>query len=63
MVSTININSIKINGNANLVILGTVILNVVGTGQATPIDFTGGSVSNASFDPTTFRSCMPAPVR
>jgi Tfp pilus assembly protein PilX len=55
VVSTININSIKINGNANLVILGTVILNVVGTGQATPIDFTGGSVSNSSFDPTTFQ--------
>jgi len=55
VVSTININSIKINGNANLVILGTVILNVVGTGQATPIDFTGGSLSNASFDPTTFQ--------
>ena len=47
VISTININSIKINGNANLVILGTVILNVVGTGQATPIDFTGGSVSNS----------------
>ena len=34
-----------INGNADLVILGTVILNVVGSGQATPIDFTGGSVN------------------
>jgi hypothetical protein len=53
--SVININSITINGNADLVILGTVILNVVGTGQGTPIDFTGGSVSNASFDPTTFQ--------
>jgi PilX N-terminal len=53
--SVININSITINGNANLVILGTVILNVVGSGETTPIDFTGGSVSNASFDPSTFR--------
>jgi len=53
--SVININSITINGNANLVILGNVILNVVGSGQATPIDFTGGSVSNASFDPTSFQ--------
>ncbi len=53
--STININSLTINGNADLIILGTVILNVVGSGQATPIDFTGGSVSNSSFDPTTFR--------
>jgi len=53
--SVININSITINGNANLVILGTVILNVVGSGETTPIDFTGGSVSNSSFDPSTFR--------
>ena len=53
--STINVNSLTINGNATLQILGTVILNVVGTGQTTPIDFTGGSVSNASFDPTTFQ--------
>ena len=55
VVSTINMNSLTINGNAELVILGTVILNIVGTGQTTPIDFTGGSVSNASFDPTTFQ--------
>jgi Tfp pilus assembly protein PilX len=53
--STINVNSLTINGNATLNILGTVILNVVGTGQPTPIDFTGGSVSNSSFDPTTFQ--------
>ena len=53
--STININSITINGNATLLILGHVILNVVGSGQATPIDFTGGSVSNTSWDPATFQ--------
>lgn len=53
--STINVNSITINGNATIVILGKVVLNVVGTGQTTPIDFTGGSVSNSSFDPTTFQ--------
>jgi hypothetical protein len=66
--SVINVNSITINGNAELRILGNVILNVVGTGEATPIDFTGGSVSNqntvidpvthlpvSSFDPTTFQ--------
>jgi hypothetical protein len=53
--SVINMNSLTINGNADLVILGTVILNIVGTGQATPVDFTGGSVSNSSFDPTTFQ--------
>ena len=53
--SVINVNSITINGSATIQILGTVILNVVGTGQTTPIDFTGGSVSNNSFDPTTFQ--------
>jgi Tfp pilus assembly protein PilX len=53
--SVININSLTINGNGTLQILGTVVLNVVGTGQSTPIDFTGGSVSNNSFDPTTFQ--------
>lgn len=53
--STINMNSLTINGNATLQILGTVIINIVGTGQGTPIDFTGGSVSNNSFDPTTFQ--------
>jgi hypothetical protein len=66
--SVININSIKINGNATLKILGNVILNVVGSGEAMPIDFTGGSVSNqntvidpvthlavSSFDPSTFQ--------
>jgi Tfp pilus assembly protein PilX len=53
--STINVNSLTMVGNAELKILGTVILNVVGTGQATPVDFTGGSVTNLSFDPTTFQ--------
>jgi hypothetical protein len=53
--SIINVNSLTINGNATLQILGRVILNVVGAGQTTPIDFTGGSVSNNSFDPTTFQ--------
>jgi len=53
--SVINMNSLTINGNADIVILGTVILNIVGDSQATPIDFTGGSVSNSSFDPSTFQ--------
>jgi PilX N-terminal len=54
-VSVININSIILNGNATLKIEGNVVLNVVGSGETTPIDFTGGSVSNASFDPSTFQ--------
>ena len=55
--SVININSITLNGNATLKILGNVILNVVGSGEATAIDFTGGSVSNENtktvIDPVT----------
>src|SRR5262245_35404334 len=65
--SVINVNSITLNGNATLKILGNVILNVVGSGVATPIDFTGGSVSNQyaidpltlppvwTYDPSTFQ--------
>jgi len=53
--SVIDINSITLNGNAELVILGTVVLNVAGTGEGTPIDFTGGAVTNASFDPANFQ--------
>jgi hypothetical protein len=53
--SVININSLTINGNATLNILGTVVLNIVGSGQATPLDFTGGSISNLSWDPATFQ--------
>ena len=53
---TYNINSITLTGNAQLVIdSGPVILNVAGQGQTTPIDFTGGSVSNDSFDPAKFQ--------
>ena len=54
---TINVNSISLKGNGTVVIAAgaTVILNVVGTGQTTPIDFTGGSISNAGFDPAKFQ--------
>jgi hypothetical protein len=67
-VTVINMNSITINGNATLKIQGHVVLNVVGTGETTPIDFTGGSVTNVntainpatglpvqSYDPSTFQ--------
>jgi hypothetical protein len=53
--TVINMNSLKISGNATLQVLGHVVLNVVGSGETTAIDFTGGSVSNLSFDPTTFQ--------
>ena len=53
---TYNLNSITLAGNSSLVIdSGPVIMNVVGAGQTNPIDFTGGVVSNSSFDPTKFQ--------
>jgi hypothetical protein len=56
MAGTYNINTIKLTGGGELIIgSGPVILNVAGTGDATPIDFEGGSTANASFDPSMFR--------
>ena len=50
---TYNLNSIAMSGGATLVISsGPVTLNVTGAGQTTPIDFSGGSVSNATLDPS-----------
>jgi hypothetical protein len=49
---TINVNSLKFTGNGNITVAccpaAKVILNVAGTGQTTPIDLTGGSVTNSS---------------
>ena len=66
--TVINMNSLTLNGNATLVILGSVVLNIVGSGETTPLDFTGGSVTNLntkidpvthlavqSYDPSTFQ--------
>jgi Tfp pilus assembly protein PilX len=50
----LNVNSFTMNSNASLE-LGTttsVTMNVVGTGQATPIDFSGGGFMNSSYDPS-----------
>ena len=51
---TINVNSITLAGNATIQVAAgaTVILNVVGSGVAVPIDLTGGSTVNNSFDPS-----------
>lgn len=47
------INSLKLAGNAKIVVdTGPVIFKVKGDGQTTPIDLAGGGVSNPSFDPT-----------
>ena len=45
---TYNINSVNLAGNATLVISppGAVIINIAGQGVATPVDLSGGTVSN-----------------
>jgi hypothetical protein len=55
---TINVNSLKFTGNATIAVAAgaTVILNVVGAGDSSPIDLTGGSTTNgSSFDPSHFQ--------
>lgn len=49
-------NSLTLAGNATLVLdSGPVILQIAGQGETTAVDFTGGSVSNPGFDPSTFQ--------
>ena len=46
------VNSLTLAGNSSIVVdSGPVIFRVAGENQNTPIDLTGGSVSNGSFDP------------
>jgi Tfp pilus assembly protein PilX len=48
---TYNLNSISLSGGALLTVdSGPVILNITGASQATPINFSGGTISNASLD-------------
>lgn len=56
-VTTINVNSIKLSGNAQIKILGTVILNVVGAGDNSPIELLGNGFANMDpqYDPSTFQ--------
>jgi hypothetical protein len=52
------VNSISLGGNATVSIApstGAVVMNVAGVGQATPIDFTGGSFSNGSYNASLFQ--------
>ena len=52
---TYNLNSINLSGGATLTIdSGPVTLNITGTSQATPISFSGGTISNAGLDPSQF---------
>jgi hypothetical protein len=47
------VNSITMAGNSSIIVdSGPVIFKVAGTDQATPIDLTGGAISNPSFDPS-----------
>jgi len=53
----LNVNSFTQNSGAKIT-LGTntaVTMNVVGTGQATPLDLSGGGFVNGSFDPSKFQ--------
>jgi hypothetical protein len=47
-------NSLTLNGNANLVITGPVVINIAGVGQTNVVDMTGGSFSNTTYIPQNF---------
>lgn len=49
-----HLNSIAMGGSSQLSIgnNSVVVMNVVGNGESTPIDFTGGTISNGSYDPS-----------
>jgi hypothetical protein len=51
------VNSITMNGGATIVIdgAGPVVFKVAGVGQTTPVDFSGGAISNPSFNPTAMQ--------
>ena len=56
------LNSISFNGNVDIVIdvdpaqpAQQVIFRVAGVGQTTPIDFTGGTIANTTYDPARFQ--------
>jgi len=52
-----NFNSINVGSQSSIVIdgPGSVILNIAGASQSTPIDFSSGSVTNASLNPGLFQ--------
>jgi len=53
---TYDLNSIKLTGNAEIVVdSGPVILSVAGTGQTTPVDLTGGTLTNSSLVASNFQ--------
>jgi hypothetical protein len=47
------VNSLKLTGNAKIIVdSGPVIIKVAGDGVNTPLDLSGGGVSNPTYDPT-----------
>jgi hypothetical protein len=49
---TYSFNSISLQGNSQIIVdSGPAIVQVTGTGQATPIDLTGGTTTNSSYIP------------
>jgi hypothetical protein len=48
------INSLALNGGANVVIAGPVVINLAGVGQTNVLNMTGGSFSNNTYIPTNF---------
>ncbi|MBZ5528575.1 MAG: hypothetical protein LAN71_11820 [Acidobacteriia bacterium] len=56
---TYNINSIRFNGNASIVVdSGPVVMNIAGTGlgsSTSAVDLTGGSVTNSSLNPSNLQ--------
>jgi hypothetical protein len=51
------VNSISFSGNARITVdsPGEVIIKVAGVGVNTPIDFTGGAITNNTYDPTALK--------
>jgi len=51
-----NFNSITVGSQSSIVVdSGPIVLNIAGQNQSTPIDFSGGSMINASLDPAKFQ--------
>jgi protein involved in polysaccharide export with SLBB domain len=50
------VNSLALNGGTTIVIdSGPVIIKVAGVGQTTPLDLSGGAVTNSSYTPSQFQ--------
>jgi hypothetical protein len=51
-----NVNSFTMSGNSNLIIeSGPVVFNLAGQSVASALDFSGGTVTNPSFNPSDFK--------